>query len=146
MSLPALKAGIYYLGAVVQLVTCLPAGRERCPVMTMNILRRNMFTIYALCFETDRIYVGMTGNLQQRISYHQRQKVKSTKHRGLFTVVIIEQCPDRISARAREKYWKSGYGKERLKIWSGSSVGYPPTGRQGTLPTYCNKNNTTLER
>lgn len=82
-----------------------------------------MYAIYALYFVSGRIYVGMTSNLEQRIKYHSKQRIKSTKNRGLFIVRIIEYCPDRVTARKREKYWKSGCGKEKLKMWSSSSVG-----------------------
>jgi putative endonuclease len=76
-----------------------------------------MYVIYALFFEnTGRIYVGMTSKLSQRITDHKRGKTKSTKNRGNFLVRIIEKCEDRESARNREKYWKSGCGKEKLKI------------------------------
>ena len=83
-----------------------------------------MYTIYALKFNIGRIYVGLTGNLKQRIVDHKRGHVKSTKNRGKFKITITEEnVPDRKSARLKEKYWKSGYGKERLKVWGGSSIG-----------------------
>ncbi len=46
---------------------------------------------------------------------HKRGHTKSTKNRGEFGIIYIEQCVDRASAREREKYWKSGCGKEQLK-------------------------------
>lgn len=83
-----------------------------------------MFIIYALYFSNGDVYVGMSKNIELRIKEHRTCRVKSTKkYKGLFRFLIIEQCDNRIKARQREKYWKSGYGKERLKIWSGSSVG-----------------------
>ena len=57
----------------------------------------------------------MTNDLKRRIKEHQRNKTKSTKNRGEFNVIIIENCENRQLARAREKYWKSGCGKEQLK-------------------------------
>ena len=68
----------------------------------------------------------MTDDIKRRIREHRSGKTKSTKNRGEFNVKIIEECIDRKSARKREKYWKSGCGKEKLKIagWSnGSSSG-----------------------
>lgn len=65
----------------------------------------------------------MTNNLNRRIKEHKRNKTKSTKNLGEFNVIIIEKQPNRIMAREREKYWKSGCGKEQLKNWSGSSAG-----------------------
>jgi putative endonuclease len=81
-----------------------------------------MYIIYALVFR-DIIYVGLTKDLNRRIKEHQRGSTRSTKNKGKFKVIKLEKCIDRVTAREREKYWKSGYGKERLKNWSGSSVG-----------------------
>jgi len=103
---------LFIVGAVAQLVTCLPAGRERCPRYGVII---RMYIIYALEFINGRIYVGMTNNLNRRIEEHRRNKTKSTKNRGKFNVIIIEEQSESIIARQREKYWKSGCGKERLK-------------------------------
>ncbi|MFA6171239.1 MAG: GIY-YIG nuclease family protein [Patescibacteria group bacterium] len=96
-----------------------------------------MFYIYALLFESGRIYVGMTSDLETRIKDHKRGKTKSTKNRGNFQVAILGEAENRTNARQKEKYWKSGCGKEKIKTtWSGSSVGYLPAGRQGALPCY----------
>ena len=89
-----------------------------------------MYTVYALLFKkVKRIYVGLTNDLERRVIEHRRGKTNSTKNRGEFSVKIIENCNSRKEARVREKYWKSGCGKERLKIiysgveQSGSSGG-----------------------
>ena len=85
----------------------------------------SMYSIYALYFKKI-IYVGMTDSIERRIREHKSGKTRSTKNRGEFGVKIIEECVNRKSAREREKYWKSGCGKEKLKIagWSnGSSSG-----------------------
>ena len=74
-----------------------------------------VYFIYALRFDDGRIYVGMTNNLSRRVAEHKRGKTKSTKNREKFKVICIETYLDRLKAHTREKYWKSGYGKERLK-------------------------------
>ena len=61
----------------------------------------------------------MTEDLNRRISEHKRGKTRSTKNKGFFSVVIIEECKTREDARKREKYWKSGCGKEVLKKYRG---------------------------
>ncbi len=74
-----------------------------------------MYVVYALKFIDNEIYVGMTDGLEERISEHKKGRVKSTKNKGRFKIIYVEKCLDRSSARAREKYWKSGYGKAILK-------------------------------
>lgn len=77
-----------------------------------------MYTVYALRFSDERIYVGFTNDIDRRIVEHKRGHTKSTKNRGEFSIIYIEKCSDRVSARSREKYWKSGCGKEQLKKMS----------------------------
>lgn len=61
------------------------------------------------------IYVGMTKNLEERISRHNSGREKTTKPYLPYELIFSEVCEDRIEARRREKYWKSGFGKERLR-------------------------------
>ncbi|MFA7209788.1 MAG: GIY-YIG nuclease family protein [Parcubacteria group bacterium] len=83
-----------------------------------------MYAIYSLFFKNEkRIYVGMTNDINRRMAEHRRGKTKSTKNRGGFDMKIIEMCESREIARNRELYWKSGCGKERLKIIAGWSNG-----------------------
>lgn len=75
-----------------------------------------MYIIYALLFrDRKRIYIGTTSNLERRIIAHRNGKTISTKNRGDFDVKVIESCDNSQKAREREKYWKSGCGKEFLK-------------------------------
>lgn len=83
-----------------------------------------MYHVYALFFENKkRIYVGMTNDLERRLAEHKRGKTRSTKNRGHFIIKVIESFISRIEAREREKYWKSGCGKEKLKNIAGWSNG-----------------------
>lgn len=82
-----------------------------------------MYTIYALLYDSGRIYIGMSNNLQRRLSEHRRGKTQSTKNRGNFRVLCLEECLDRKSARKKELYWKSGTGREQIGLWGRSSVG-----------------------
>ena len=61
------------------------------------------------------IYVGMTNNLERRILEHNNGENKSTKAYIPFIVIYSEIFPNRIEARKKEKYLKSGIGKEWLK-------------------------------
>ena len=82
-----------------------------------------MYTIYALYLNNDQVYVGMTDNLERRLKEHRRGKTKTTKNKYILKIIIIEKHLARKIARIREKYWKSGCGKEQLKLRGGSSVG-----------------------
>jgi len=61
------------------------------------------------------IYVGMTENLEERIKRHNSGREKTTKPYIPFILIFSEVCNNRIEARNREKYWKSGIGKEKLR-------------------------------
>src|SRR6187402_3704398 len=75
-----------------------------------------MYYIYVLVsVSRNYIYVGMTDNLERRIMYHNAGYNKTTKAYRPFRVLLTEQFPSRIEAREREKYLKSGVGKESLK-------------------------------
>ncbi|MHA6278840.1 GIY-YIG nuclease family protein [Salinimicrobium sp. CAU 1759] len=75
-----------------------------------------MFYVYALSsLEKNYIYVGLTSNLARRFEEHNSGKEKTTKGFRPFKIIFTEICNSRIEARAREKYWKSGIGKEKLK-------------------------------
>ena len=73
--------------------------------------------IYALSStERNYIYVGMTSNLKRRVSQHNAGKERTTRVYAPFQLIYVERCGDRVKCRAREKYWKSGVGKEKLRL------------------------------
>jgi putative endonuclease len=75
-----------------------------------------MYTVYALCSTVRKyIYVGLTDNLERRFTQHNSGYEKTTRAYRPFQLVYTEVFPDRLSARAHEKYLKSGAGKEFLK-------------------------------
>ena len=75
-----------------------------------------MITVYAIqSIKRNYIYVGMSNTLERRIQEHNNGENKSTKAYRPFILIYSEVFPDRISARRREKYLKSGIGKEFLK-------------------------------
>ncbi|MFA6437554.1 MAG: GIY-YIG nuclease family protein [Candidatus Paceibacterota bacterium] len=61
------------------------------------------------------IYVGLTNNYERRINQHNKGKERTTRHYRPFKSVLTEEFKTRIEARKREKYLKSGIGKEYLK-------------------------------
>ncbi len=74
------------------------------------------FTVYAIKSSVDnRIYVGFTQDLENLLKEHNRGETSSTKAYRPWILVYQEQVGTREVARKREKYLKSGCGKEQLK-------------------------------
>jgi putative endonuclease len=75
-----------------------------------------MYYVYAIkSLNRNYIYVGLTSNLSRRISDHNNGFNRTTKPYIPFEVIHTEQFNSRIKARLREKYLKSGIGKEYLR-------------------------------
>ncbi|MBK7433155.1 MAG: GIY-YIG nuclease family protein [Chitinophagaceae bacterium] len=75
-----------------------------------------MFFVYAIRSEKDgRIYVGMCSNVEVRLKEHNAGKTKSTKGYRPWELLYTEKVSNRLDARKREIYLKSGIGKEFLK-------------------------------
>ncbi len=75
-----------------------------------------MYYVYVISSINKKyIYVGMTNNLERRLKQHNMGYEKTTKPNLPFKLIYTEICDSRIEARIREKYWKSGIGKEKLK-------------------------------
>ena len=83
-----------------------------------------MFFIYVIRSEIDgRFYVGMTENVEKRLIQHNKGMTFSTKGFRPWRLFFVEEYNTRPEARIREKYLKSGIGKEFIKgKWSGSSA------------------------
>ena len=57
----------------------------------------------------------MTKDVGARIARHNAGKEKTTKPYVPFQLIYSEVCTDRVAARQKEKYWKSGVGKQKLR-------------------------------
>lgn len=76
-----------------------------------------MFFVYAISSQNGNyIYVGMTKDLESRINRHNQKRERSTKAYAPFNLIYSEQVKTRSEARKREIYWKSGFGKEKLRL------------------------------
>jgi putative endonuclease len=75
-----------------------------------------MYFVYVISSEARKyIYVGITNNLDRRIDEHNRGYNKTTRAYRPFKLIFTEEFTTRTAAREREKYLKSGFGKEFLK-------------------------------
>jgi putative endonuclease len=77
-----------------------------------------MFSVYAISsIYKNYIYVGLSSEVTTRVKRHNSKLNKSTAPYAPFITVMVEEVSGiRSEARAREKYWKSGTGKRKLKI------------------------------
>ncbi len=75
-----------------------------------------MYYVYAISsINRNYIYVGLTGNLQERLQRHNKGYERTTRPYAPFLLLYQEMVQDRKTARLREKYLKSGIGKEFLR-------------------------------
>ena len=75
-----------------------------------------MYYVYALSILSRiYIYVGLTSNLNDRLHRHNSGYEKTTRAYAPFDLIYTEDFETRIEARVKEKYLKSGVGKELLK-------------------------------
>ena len=74
------------------------------------------YFVYVIKSQVDgRIYVGFSSDVEKRLKEHNCGKTKSTKGFCPWVMIFKEEIPDRIEARKKEKYYKTGIGKEKLK-------------------------------
>ena len=73
-----------------------------------------MFYVYILQSSLNNyFYVGHTNNLKRRLREHQAGRTTSLKGRGPYKLAYYEQFETRKEALVREKYFKSGSGREK---------------------------------
>jgi len=61
------------------------------------------------------LYVGLTNDLRNRFKLHNGGKVNSTKNRRPFMLIYYEAHLNRKDAAKREKFLKTGWGKNWIK-------------------------------
>ncbi|MGE0588952.1 MAG: GIY-YIG nuclease family protein [Cyclobacteriaceae bacterium] len=64
---------------------------------------------------TNRLYKGMSEIPERRLLEHNAGKVKSTKGFRPWKIVYTEKFPTREEAIAREKFLKTGQGRDFIK-------------------------------
>jgi putative endonuclease len=74
------------------------------------------FTVYCLYSDKyDRLYIGQTENLADRLQQHCSGEVTSTKHWLPMRLVYTEPAVTRAEAMKREKQLKSRSGREWIR-------------------------------
>jgi putative endonuclease len=64
---------------------------------------------------TGRCYVGSTGDLPDRLSRHNSGQSKATKHGAPWRLAHCESYDNRSDAVRRERFLKTGTGREELE-------------------------------
>jgi putative endonuclease len=79
-----------------------------------------MWYVYVLkSLVNNRFYTGSTNDLVRRLEEHNRGKSKYTKLTRPFVLVYKEKYFSRIEARRRERFLKTGKGREFIKTFLG---------------------------
>ena len=77
---------------------------------------RSLYIVYVLRSEKDgKRYIGYTSDLARRLNEHNSGKTISTKNRRPFILIYQEEYSTKAEAMEREKFFKSGKGREELK-------------------------------
>jgi Predicted endonuclease containing a URI domain len=74
-----------------------------------------MFYTYVLRCGDGELYVGSAVDLRRRLAQHRAGRVRATAHRLPVRLEYYEACRSGLSARAREKQLKTGFGRAYLK-------------------------------
>src|SRR6185312_7031940 len=73
-----------------------------------------MYIVYGLYSENfDKIYIGMTSNIEERFKSHNELATKGwTKNFRPWKIIYQEECKNKIEALKREKHLKGSYPPE----------------------------------
>ena len=74
-----------------------------------------MHYVYVLQSKIDKnFYIGCTHNLRNRLKLRNEGKVTSTAKRKPFSIIFYEAFMNQKDAFSREKFLKTGWGKNQL--------------------------------
>ena len=74
------------------------------------------YYVYVVYSEkANRFYVGQTQNLEQRINQHNFRRKRYTSNKGDWKLLYFEEFETRGEAMKREKFFKTGKGREFWK-------------------------------
>ena len=73
------------------------------------------YTVYIIKSSKDnKRYIGCTKNILRRLDEHNNGLVKSTRNRRPLELIYTEGFENKSDAIARERFFKSGKGREYL--------------------------------
>jgi putative endonuclease len=85
-----------------------------------------MHYVYVLLSQKDnKFYIGLTNNLERRISEHYNGEVVSTKARRPLKLIFYEAYLNEKDAVRREDYFKTSKGKRTLRLMLKDFLSHP---------------------
>lgn len=82
-----------------------------------------MYTVYVLrSLKDGKRYTGYTTDIDRRLAEHNSGKTESTRRRRPFIVEYVEGFASKEEAETRERYLKSGKGRDELKALLSGAV------------------------
>jgi len=83
---------------------------------TSDVLLKKRFYVYTIFSLKDKkFYTGYTVDLRRRLKEHAMGLSKATKFRRPFLLIHYEYFINETDAKARERFLKSGFGRNQLK-------------------------------
>ena len=76
----------------------------------------NKYYVYVIkSLVNGRHYAGFTEDVSKRLKKHNGKEVRATKAYAPYELLYVEECDNRINARKREIFLKSGQGRDFIK-------------------------------
>jgi len=75
-----------------------------------------MYIVYVLKDSKNKLYVGLSKNIERRLNEHLNNKVWTTKRMLNPKLIYLEGFIAKYDAMRREKYLKTTKGKRTLKL------------------------------
>ena len=89
--------------------------RVKADLTAYGVAQTQMHYVYVLkSLKDEKRYVGLTNNISRCLAEHNDGKVPATKGRRPLVLLRVEEFQNRSEAAKREKYLKSGVGKNEL--------------------------------
>jgi len=75
----------------------------------------NKFFVYIIKSKEGYIYTGSTSDITKRLSQHNNKLAGWTKRGNDWKIIHLEEFDNLSDARKREKWFKSGVGRELIR-------------------------------
>lgn len=81
----------------------------------VSSLKARYYAYILYSYKDKGLYIGFTTELKNRLIKHASGEVTSTRERRPLKLIHYEYFVNKVDAKAREEFLKSGYGREQMK-------------------------------